>query len=354
MPVSTHTGTSLSLNGSQPGELPSCGSSAETNSFYFFLNVLKAPAWLRIGLLLMLLVGEVAWIASLRAFGWGSTNAGFVWALCLVSAILPLIAAAIILAWHRMRFSSRTMLVAMTLVAVFLFLTIRPLQTASASRRASRALLATGATLHTMSSWDSVYGQLGYNPRISPASAPRNQELTSWLRPLAGSLLKIPPAYSIREMWLSNDTQIETLCTEAGSFLNLERVEIGAASSVTPSGLECLRQALPRFERLCDLQLDVDLPADWFHSLARVYTLSLWAEGRRAGSKISVEQLRNIVTMPDLRVLYIFRYPVTDSDIQILSASKSLRYLILKKTAVTEVGEKQLSAAMPDCVIHRD
>jgi hypothetical protein len=312
------------------------------------LNALKASASLRIGLLLVLLVGEVAWFALLRTFGWNSTNAKFVWALCLIGALLPLIVAAVALGRQRMRFTSRAMLVATALVAAFLFFTIRPLQTAWTSRRASQALMAARATLSTESSWDGVYRQLAYDPRTA-STAQSSQQLAPWLRPLAGDLVKIPPADSVREIWLGSDAQIEALCNEAASFPNLERLGIGGG---TPAAMEKLRQVIPKFARLSELLLDVDLPYGWFRSLPRIHTLSLWAEGRPAGTKIPTEQLRDIAALPDLRVLDIFLYAETDADVKVLSTSKSLRRLILKKTAVTAAGPKQLSAAMPECVVY--
>ncbi len=58
--------------------------------------------------------------------------------------------------------------------------------------------------------------------------------------------------------------------------------------------------------------------------------------------------------MPDLRVLWIFKYPVTDDDVKILGESKTLKFIILRYTAVTDAGEQELLKAIPGCVIHRD
>lgn len=312
---------------------------------------MKASSSLRVGFLLVLLVCEVAWVASLRAFGWGATNGGIRWTSCLVGAVMPLIAAAAVLGRHRLRFNLRTMLVAMALVATFLALSVRPLQNAVGSRQGSRSLLASGATLHTKSSWDNVYAQLKYDPRPA-AVVPVNPELAFWLRPLAGGLLNIPIDNTVREIWLSSDEQVEELCRNFEKFSNLERISIN--SGVTPAGAETLRQSLPAFSQLTDLHLNIDVQKDWFQLLRNIPTLSLWAEAPPAGRRLSDQQLRDIAALPDLRVLWIFKYAVTDADAQILAGSKSLKHVIFRKTAVTQSGEEQLSAALPGCVVHRD
>src|SRR5262249_14569475 len=154
---------------------------------------------------LTLLLGEVGWVAALRAFGWNTTNSRIEWLACLFWAGLPLVVAAIVLARHQLRFNVRTMLVAMALIATFLYLTVRPLQTAVSSRRASRAVLSAGATLHTISSWDNVYASLQYDPRTPAAKVLPAPELAPWLRPLARNLLSVPTDDSIREIWLGSD-----------------------------------------------------------------------------------------------------------------------------------------------------
>jgi hypothetical protein len=314
---------------------------------------LKASFSWRIGFLLLLLVAEVALVVSLRALGWYATNGGLIWASCLICAVLPFVAAVVALLRNRMRFDLRSMLVATALIAVFLYLSVRPLQTALSSRSASRSLLAAGAALRTKSSWDSVYAQLKYDPRTTPEAVPLNQELAVWLRPLAGSLLKISPSDSVREVWLSSDEQVIDLCGNAGRFLNLERVAV--SEGVTPAGTEILRQALPRFARLSGLQIvDVNVPKDWFQKLPGIHTLSIWAEGPRAIPQLSQQQLRDIAALPGLRILWIYKCAITDADAKTLASAKSLRRLILRKTAVTQAGEDALSAAMPDCVIHRE
>ena len=305
-----------------------------------------ASSSLRMGFLLTLLIGEAALVASLHAFGWFATGGGLRWIGCLLAAVLPLVIAAVVLFRHRFRFGLRMLLVAMALVATFLFITVRPLQIAISARRANRLMLAAGATLHTTSSFDEVYRQLKYDPRPPRSLTPIKQSLPFWLRPLAGNIVAVPTDDSVREIWLDSDEQVAALCGEASTFRNLERISIDPG--VTPAAGETLRRTLPELAHLSDIQFDVDVPADWLQSLSGIRTLVMWKERRIARSRLSNEQLRVIAASPELRVLLIFGYANTDADIQILSGSKTLKHVILKKTAVTLSGERQLSACCPD------
>jgi hypothetical protein len=305
-------------------------------------------------LLLTLLVIEAALVVSLRAFGWFETGTGLRWIACLAAAILPLVMAAVVLLRHRFRFTLRTLLVAMALVATFLFITVRPLQNAISSRRASRLMLATGATLHTVSTFDNVYTKLNYDPRLPVKFRPVNQELPFWLLPLAGGLQKVPGDDAVKEIWLTSDEQIAQLCREPAAFRNLERISI-IGQDISKAHLATVRHTLPEFARLTDIHLsEFDVPPDWLRSLSSIRTLVLWRERQRAPTRLSDEQLRAVATLPELRMLMILGYSTTDADIQILSGSKTLKHLILKQTLVTESGRRQLELALPDCVVYRN
>jgi hypothetical protein len=307
---------------------------------------------LRIGLLLTLLVAEAALVVSLRTVGWNSTGRAIRWTSCLLAAFLPLALVAIAICGQRFRFSLRMLLIAMGLVAVFLWATVLPLRNAVDARRASQSLLAAGATLRTASSFDEVYAHLKYDPRPSRPAPAIDRPLAVWLRPLAGDILKVPTADAIKEIWLESDAQIAALRQDSSSFSNLER--LGVSTAVTPAGMSALRSALPAGAHMTDILLNVDVPQGWLSSLNGVRTLSLWAEGPRAGLPLSREQFQAIAALPELRVLWIFGYAVTDADIQILSGCKTLKHVVFRKTAVTAAGEEQLSRALPDCVVHLD
>jgi hypothetical protein len=305
-------------------------------------------------LLLTLLVIEAALVVSLREFGWFETGTGLRWLGCLAAAIVPLVMAAVVLFRDRFRFNLRSLLVAMALVATFLFITVRPLQNAISSRRASQSMLATGATLHTVSTFDNVYTKLNYDPRLPVKVRPVNQELPFWLRPLAGGLQKVPVDDSVKEIWLTGDEQIAQLCREPGAFRILERISI-IGQDISKAHLEILRQTLPEFTHLTDIHLsEFDVSPSWLRSLSSIRTLVLWRERQRAPTRLSDEQLHAVATLPELRVLMIYGYAATDANIEILSGSKTLKHLILRQTAVTESGRRQLELALPDCVVYRN
>ena len=306
---------------------------------------------LRIGLLLTLLVAEAALVVSLRTVGWFNTGGAIRWFGCLIAALFPLAVVALVVCVQRFRFSLRMLLIATGLVAIFLCATVLPLRHAIDARHASRTLLATGATLHTVSSFESVYNQLNYDPRSDWPTPTNHRRLAVWLRPLAGDLLAIPTDDAIKEIWLENDSQAAAFCQKLSLFQNLERLSI--STSITPTGMSGLRRVLTR-PHLTDIHLSVDAPPDWLASLREVRTLSLWAEGPRAGLPLSPEQLQAIAALPELRVLWTFEYAVTDADAQMLSGCNGLKYAIFRKSAVTVAGKESLSKALPGCVVRLD
>ena len=312
---------------------------------------MRKPPSFRIALLLTLLVGETALVFSLRLLGWHETGGAIRWISALGLAVLPLGIAAILLV-HRFRFGLRTLLVATALVALFLTVTVMPLQNALSSRRMSQRLLAAGASLHTASPFEDVYKRWGYDPRPKSPSPAEERELSVWLRPLAGDLLTIPTDDVIRQIWFDSDAQISILCRDPRAFRNLEGISVSQA--VTPTGMEMLRRSLRKFTYLTYIHIDVDVPKGWLRSLEGITTLDLWGEQRRPGSRLSGEHLHDIAALRDLRVLWIFKYATNDADVEVLSRCKSLKHLILRKTAVTELGEQRLSAALPNCAVDRE
>jgi hypothetical protein len=132
---------------------------------------------------------------------------------------------------------------------------------------------------------------------------------------------------------------------------NLECISI--YGTVTPAGMEMLRQTLRKFPHLTDVDIGIVVPKGWLRSLEGTRMLQLWVEGRQPGRRLSVDLLHETTAMPDLSVLRIHTYAINDADVDVLSGCKSLRYLILRKTAVTEVGERLISDALPDCVVDR-
>jgi hypothetical protein len=82
--------------------------------------------------------------------------------------------------------------------------------------------------------------------------------------------------------------------------------------------------------------------------------LWLWTDSPRPPRRLSAEHLYDIAALPHLRILRIHSSLFNDADLEILSSCNSLKYLTLRKTAVTALGELQLSAALPECVVDRE
>jgi len=227
-----------------------------------------------------------------------------------------------------------------------------PLRSAIDARRGSRALLAARTEFFTKSQFEGVYKQLRYDPRpVRSLKASTGHELPGWLRPLAGDVMQVFPDDAIREIWLNSDTQALVFCENADSFLNLERL---AVTNLSPAMMDTIDNEALHADRVIDLEVNNDMPKDWLKSLPYIRTLFLSAEGRKTAKPLTAAQLHDVAAMPELKILWIFQYPVTDADVSVLSESKTLRYIFFKRTAVTEAGVYKLSEAMPDCVIRRD
>jgi hypothetical protein len=306
----------------------------------------------RIALLLTLLISEIALVVSLRAVGWTETGGAILWISSLLLATLPLLMAGVLLIGRRLRFSLRTLLVVLSLIAFFLMLAVLPLRDAFNSRHASRRLLAAGAEVRINSSMDDVYARWGFDPRPPTSAPPARRSLPFWLRPLARDLLTFPTDEAIREIRLHDDDQISALCREASRFRNLERICVSRA--ITPAGMGRLRQSLGYFDRLTDFEIVVDLPSGWLRSLDGVASLYLHETRPHRGRRLATDHLHDIAALPNLRILLIVDYSISDADLQILSDCKSLKRLVLKRTAVTELGGQQLLTVLPDCVVYRE
>jgi hypothetical protein len=303
----------------------------------------------RIAALLLLLGAEVALALSLRELGWFETGHVIRWAACGLAALLPLVVAAILMLRNRLRFSLRSLLMATALVSVFLFISVLPLIEAFDARKGSQRLQIEGVQLST-ESMDDYYRQLGYDPRPAPPKPPVNRPLAAWLRPLAGDVLALPTDDAIKSVWLETDGQVLRLCAMPSTFCNLE--QIGVGPNVSPAGLQVLGGALTKFPQLTALNLgNVSIAKNWLKSLRNAKTLLLVVEGPLEGRLLEPQHLKDLADLPNLEVLMIAGYLVRSADLQALSSSKSLRFILLKRTATAPWGKKELAEAMPNCVI---
>jgi hypothetical protein len=310
---------------------------------------------IRIAILPAILVLEIVLVASLRTRGWEGTGSSLLWAGSIVAALIPLLIAAALLFRKGLRFDLRTLLVVTALVSIFVFIAVLPLLDAYRARRATRQMIGVGAIPYIRLTIDEVhfYRGLSFHPRSDANSVPLQETaLPPWLMPLTGDLLDAPESRSVKEFWLSSDAAIDELCRMPENFPKLQRISV--TRGVSAEGMKLLRRALPQFAGVVDVHLNsVLIPEGWLRSLENVQALYLWIEGWPVTGpmKLSVRELEDVASMPDLQFLMILGHQVSDNDIAPLSQSKSLRRVILRNTSVTEPGRQFLEDSLPDATV---
>lgn len=301
-------------------------------------------------LLLLLLIVELTLVVLLRSFGWDSTTASVRWIASFFAATLPLLMALLVLCRNGRQVSLRSLMIAMGLIAIFLFVAVMPITLAVKARRGSSALVEVGVELHTTSTLDEYYEELQLDASVRQSFMVPNVNLAAWMLPIAGNTLKAPGDRMIREAWLNSDDEIFEMCNRIEYFPNIEAVSI-YGSRVTSRGLARFAANSNRFSNLEFLSvLNVTMPDGFLVSMQPLRALWLWAEGP-SGSRfhLSSDQLIEIAELPELEVLMIHGYSVTDHDMEHLRECERLRHILLSRTKVTEVGVEALSTSIPNC-----
>ena len=299
------------------------------------------------------LILEGVLIISLRTLGWFGTGNAIQLVACIFIAALPLLIAVAMLAKNRFRFGLRTLLVAVTLVAVFLFASAMPILDYRSARRASMQLVSENATLNTgVGSWDEFFAGIGLPPPPILAS-PETTNVPPWLTPFTKQISTIPPDARVRDIRLNNDKQIQILVDNWQRFSSLQSIE--CTSGVTEDGLKLLQNALPRFANLEQIVTnDVVAPKGWYRSLTNIRTLFVWGEGQSRGKPFPSDHLADIASLPNLEAFMVLGYGFNDVDAQILSGSPSIKRVILRGTAVTPTGESVLTDESLDRSVQRN
>jgi len=292
---------------------------------------------------------ELLLVVSFRTLGWVETGSTGLWIASLVAAAIPLVVAGGLFIKGGRRFSLRALLIVIALASLFLFATVLPILEANRERSASRRLLAAGAEIETGLYFERFYEKLKFNPHRDRLSVEtRRRELPPWLVPVAGKVLDIPEDAAIRSVSLTSDVHVHTLCESPSKLPNLNCISIG--TGVSRGGMDVLRNALPKFKNVIELYVcDIDLSPDWLGSIATIE--SFWIVSERRPLTLSTEQLNAIAGLPNLKLLFINGYPVTDSDAAAFERTKTLRHIFFRRSAVTVAGKEQLELALPDCTV---
>lgn len=301
---------------------------------------------LRMAALLVVLTSETALGVLLYGLGWYKTGGLLRWLACLLLALLPAVAAVVLLSRKRFRFSLRALLAATALVALFMLASVRPVLEARQSRRVSRQLAAAGAWLNDPRRNDDDYFQrIGYDPQCSPLPDPNDEETPAWLRPLLSGVLAIPRDDQVLTLAIKSSAEAELLSANASRLPRLEVLSIGGP--INSQAMERLGAALPQFQSLKIVWIaDVVIPDHWLMELRTAKALFLLDD--RSKQRLSAVQLREIAGLPNLGVLHVHQLRISDADLQELSGSKA-RSIFLKRTGVSANAFRKLAEALPAC-----
>lgn len=304
----------------------------------------------RTTLLVAFLCFELALVWSFRTLGWFETGGVIRWGACALLALLPLALAATLLARRRFRFGLRTLLIAMSLLAIFMCVSVLPLYEAIEARRGSQSLEACDAQIDLASTNDKYFEMVGYDPRRAAPVYHPEPALPVWLRPLAAETLQVAPDNSVREIWLDNDVQVMALAEHAARFTGLKGV--GLRNGVGLRGMRTLANAMSELPHVDQLYVDSPVPARWLGSgeFDRLRSLKIYGKPR-SPDLLSAELLREIAGLSDLRHLSLWWVKTSDADLQLLATSTSLRLIELRISGATSPGFEQLGRAMPNCRI---
>jgi len=304
----------------------------------------------RTTLLVAFLLFELALVWSFRTLGWFETGGVIRWGACAILALLPLAVAAVLLARRRFRFGLRTLLIAMSLLAIFMCVSVLPLYEAIEARRGSQALEACGAQMDLASNNDEYFKQMGYDPRrAAPVYRPEST-LPVWLRPLAAETLQTPSDNSVRGIGLDNDAQVAVLAEHAARFTCVTSIGLGRGVGLRDKyALAGVMSKLPGVDQL---YVNSPVPVEWLRSgeFDRLRSLTICGTPR-SPDLISDELLKDIAELPDLRYLSLRWVEISDADLQLLAKSASLRLIVLGVAGATSASFEELGRAMPNCQI---
>lgn len=291
---------------------------------------------------------EIVLAFALRWFGWYLTGNLIQFATCLAISLLPLVLLMVILA--RVRISMRGMLAAVALIGVFLAFTLAPVIRHHSGRRASRTLAVENMLLIDDLDWNQFYRQMELQPSASYRPQSRGWH-APWLHPFTTAIEWLPADDEVRSVWLQSDEHCRILAANRHRLPALQSIQI--TPGVTLEGFEILQKTLPDLPSLDSVRTnDVSPPRGWYASLTRVRTLMVWGEGASQGTAFNREHLEEITGLPNLEVVMFLGYAFDDEDAEVLAGSRSLKRVVLRRTAVTEEGELQLT--QPDRIVYRN
>lgn len=304
----------------------------------------------RTAILIAFLLLELGFAWSFRALGWFETGGLVRWGACALLALAPLVVAAGMLARRRFRFGMRTLLIAMSLLAIFMWASVLPLYQAIEARRGSLALKACRTEISLASGNSEYFKLVGYDPRRTAPVYHPEPTLPAWLRPLAAETLQVAPDNSVCEIWCDNDAQVAAFAEHATRFTRVTC--IGLRKGVGPQGRQMLLSVMNELPHVDQLYVDRPISEGWLRTGAFNRLRSLKINGLpRSHDALSKQILTEIAELPELRYLSLWRVETSDDDLQQLAQSTSLRLIELRVSGATSPGFEQLGRAIPECRI---
>ncbi|QEG23565.1 hypothetical protein [Mariniblastus fucicola] len=186
----------------------------------------------RLACLISLLIFELGFIWFILHFGWlASVNIWMQMGVIFV-AVLPLLVAAFFLI--RKRFSLTSALVAFTMFAVFMGLTMRPVYEAQQERMLGKLLIDSGARIsdaYNTVNFESDVARFEYNQVDK-------KPLSDWKARMIGGFSKYPLEGEIRSLQIETDAQMEVLAGVADRLDHIEVLHFGPGACADLERLE--------------------------------------------------------------------------------------------------------------------
>jgi hypothetical protein len=301
----------------------------------------------RLFFLLGVFACELLAFHSLKSYGWDGTGDRLNMILAVCLALLPLVAALVVLLFRGRHFSLRSMLIATTLLAIFIAIIVYPIAQVRQRRRVASIFESQRFPYGTGTRLERSYQQFGIPYHQEPAAETDDtDDIQFWMKPLLGDALPTYPDRAIRSLDLYSDEDIEFVADLIGQLPNLEVVHL--RDRVTERGLKMIAERFPKLEALT---IDrVILPQVVDVSLPAVRYLTIRGDFSRPNpphTRISDEQLRDLISVEGLEILSFDGIVIDDSNAPILLEKGNLKMLILWRSKLTERGHDALRGQAP-------
>ena len=153
-----------------------------------------------------------------------------------------------------------------------------------------------------------------------------------------------------------SDAQLSLLLEHAEKFTSLQTILL-FGPNLQPSSVADLSDSFTTFPVLEAVHFgNVAIPNNCLSKMNGVRYLSIHARNPappgNSGFRLTKVQLETIGNLSSLEVLSICDYDLTDEDLLLLSPSRSLKYMTLLGSDVTNSGIEIFTSAHPDCELN--